>query len=159
LRNWLPNPIGGIIWTGLAAAPTTAHIPMYSGTNETPEAYTIGKQENGEIKVSEFAERGGKYNQKSAYWKFRVISDLVNLFYTATRDEVIPVWREWEDKLFKLQPAVEETAVKLYQEDPDLAVDFITNYSCTKAKEALKMAEEMIGKLHTIIAKHNGVYT
>jgi dipeptidase len=35
------------------------------------------------------------YDPESAYWRFRVVTNLVNLFYTATKDQVIPAWREW----------------------------------------------------------------
>jgi hypothetical protein len=36
-----------------------------------------------------------------------------------------------------------------------LAVDFLTSYSCAKATEALEMAKRMTAKLHTIISHFN----
>lgn len=149
LRSWMPNPIGGLLWTGLAEGATSGHIPMYVGITKTPTAYSTGIQKEAS---NGFA---ATYDPKSAYWKFRVISNLVNLFYTATKDDVIPVWRAWEDKLFAQQPVFEKTALELYQKDPKLAVEYVTNYSCDKATEALDIAEEMIAKLHTIIAHYN----
>ena len=79
----------------------------------------------------------------------------MNLFYTATKDEVIPIWRKWEDKLYALQPVIEKVALELYAKDPDLAVEFLTSYSCAKASEALEMAKEMTIRLHTIISHYN----
>ncbi len=95
------------------------------------------------------------YDDRSAYWIFRVVTNLVNLFYTATKDEVIPVWREWEERNFRLQPAIEKVVLELYKEDPDLAVEFLTGYSCCKASEALEMARKMTDRLHTIISHYN----
>jgi len=79
----------------------------------------------------------------------------VNLFYTATKDEVIPAWREWEERNFRLQPAVEKAALELYEEDPELASEFLTTYSCGKAGEALEMSRRMTARLHTIISHYN----
>lgn len=154
LRSWMPNPIGGLLWMGLAEGATSGHIPLYSGITKIPEAYTIGTTKRGQGK-SPFLSRSGLYNEKSAYWTFRVISNLVNLFYTATKDSVIPIWRNWEDRLYSLQPFIDKIALEIYEENPDLAIEFITGYSYAKATEALEIAQTMISKLHTIIAKYN----
>jgi hypothetical protein len=61
----------------------------------------------------------------------------------------------WEETNFRLQNAVERTALELYEDDPELAVDFLTSYSCAKATEALEMAKRMTAKLHTIISHFN----
>ncbi|NIP36631.1 MAG: hypothetical protein GWN18_16810, partial [Thermoplasmata archaeon] len=65
------------------------------------------------------------------------------------------VWREWEERNFRLQPAIEKVVLELYKEDPDLAVEFLTGYSCCKASEALEMARKMTDRLHTIISHYN----
>jgi hypothetical protein len=79
----------------------------------------------------------------------------VNLFYTATKDEVIPKWREWEETLYKLQPIIEKVSLELYEHDPDLAIEFLTTYSCSKGVEAFEMDKKMINRLHTIISHYN----
>ncbi len=84
-----------------------------------------------------------------------MITNQVNLFYTALKDEVSPIWRGWEDKLFLQQPIVESALLDMYKKDPTLAIEFITNYSCDKAEEALMMAKKMTTRLHTIIAHYN----
>lgn len=94
-------------------------------------------------------------HEDSAYWVFRVVSSLVNLFYIATKDQVIPVWRAWEEKLYRMQPIVEKAALELYAEDPGLACEYLTGYTNSRALEALDMAREMTRKLHTIIAHYN----
>jgi len=120
------------------------------GIKETPEPYTIGtlKQRNGPTDYN-------VYNPNSAYWQFRIITNLVNLFYTATKDEIIPKWRKWEETNYKLQDAIEKTALELYKTEPELAVEFITTYSNAKAMEALEIAKKMTVKLHSIISHYN----
>ena len=153
LRSWMPNPIGGVLWAGLGEAATSAHIPWYCGMTRTPEPYTIGTQKEGSHAADPF--NGSIFDEKSAAWNFRVISNLVNLFYSATKDEVLPVWNRWEQKLYDLQPVVEKAATELYEKDVSEAIEFITDYSCSKANEALDIGKNMIGKLHTIIAHYN----
>jgi dipeptidase len=146
LRGWLPNPIGGVLWGGLAASWANAHIPWYAGITKTPEAYNVGINAPGGI---------SEYDGNSAYWIYETVTSLVNLFWRNTIDEVLPVWRTWEDQLFAAQPTVEKTALELYRENPALATEFLTSYSNAKGIEALEMAKGMIPKLLTIIARRN----
>jgi dipeptidase len=152
LRDWMPNPVGGLLWGGFTGAHACAHIPLYVGIRETPKAYNVAT-------VQPPSGPGGRYwseyDEKSAYWAFINVFDLVNLFYQKTIDEVQPVWEDWEDKLFKLQPVVEEAALELYGKDPELAVDFLNSYSNAKCIEALEMCRDMFRKILTIIAHHN----
>ena len=153
LRSWLPNPIGGVLWAGLGESATSAHIPWYCGITRTPEPYTVGTQKEGSYFADPFS--GSVFDERSAAWNFRVLSNLVNLFYSALEDEVIPVWDDWEQRLCRLQPAIEKVATELYDKDASEAVEFITDYSCSKAGEALEVAKTMIKRLHTIIAHYN----
>jgi dipeptidase len=149
----MPNPIGGILWAGLSEGATSGRLPWYCGINKTPKPYNVGISKESQISRVPF--QGSTYDENSAYWVFRVVSNLVNLFYTATKDEVIPIWREWEENLFETQHLVDKIALEIYQKDPKLGIEFITNYSNAKAIEALEMAKEMTKKLHTIIAHYN----
>jgi len=150
LRGWMPNPIGGLFWASIGEGATTPRLPWYVGVKKTPEPYTIGT-----LILRTSPTDYNVYDPNSAYWTYRIITNLVNLFYTATKDEVIPKWREWEEKNYRLQDAVEKTALELYKTDPDLATEFITTYSNAKAMEALEMAKKMTVKLHSIISHYN----
>jgi dipeptidase len=152
LRGWMPNPIGGLIWAGIGEGATAGRIPWYSGISKTPESYNIGTRLKRDRQNPQAYIR---YDEKSAYWNFRIVTNLVNLFYTATKDEIIPAWRKWEETNYKLQGAIEKTALEIYKDDPELAVEFITTYSCAKASEAVEMAKEMTIKLHSIISHYN----
>ena len=152
LRDWMPDPVGGLIWAGIGEGATAGRIPWYVGIKETPKPYTIGTRP---YRPTRDPQAMNEYDPKSAYWNFRIVTNLVNLFYTATKDEVIPVWRAWEETNFRLQDAVEKTALELYREDPELAAEFLTSYSGAKAMEALEMAKSMTIRLHTIISHFN----
>jgi len=39
-RNWLPDPIGGIIWFYFDNPHTSIHIPIYVGVQEIPSSWT-----------------------------------------------------------------------------------------------------------------------
>ena len=79
--------------------------PLVLRITRTPKPYTFGART---APLALEREAWTTYDGRSAFWIFRVVTNLVNLFYTATKDEVIPAWREWEDMLFKLQPAIEK---------------------------------------------------
>lgn len=152
LRSWMPDPIGGLIWAGIGEGATVGHIPWYAGITETRTPYTIGTVTPREEHDSYAMDN---YDDRSAYWTFRVVTNLVNLFYTATKEEVIPAWRKWEDQNFRLQPLVEKLAIETYQREPAMAVEFLTAYSCCKANDALDIAKKMTTRLHTIISHYN----
>lgn len=118
----------------------------------TTEPYKIG---TGPYRPVSAPQTMNRYNERWAYWIFHFVTNLVNLFYTARKNEVIHLWREWEEGNFRLQPAIEKVALELYQDDPDLAVEFLIGYNCCKASKAMKMARKMIDRLHTIISHYN----
>lgn len=152
LRSWLPNPIGGLLYGGIGEGATVPHMPFYVGITRTPKPFQIGSRQ---VTVEENPLAMNIYDEKSAYWIFRVVTNLVNLFYTATKNLVIPIWRRWEEDLYKLQPAIEKVALELYELDPDLAIKFLTSYSNTKAIEALEMAKDITVELHSVISYYN----
>ena len=152
LRDWMPDPIGGLIWAGIGEGATSPRIPWYAGTKQTPEPYTIGTRPN---RGDNQAPSIKTYDERSAYWTYRILTNLVNLFYTATIDTVAPVWRKWEEKNYRLQPIVEQAAQELYKQDPELAKDLLTTYTCAKANEALETAKNLTKQLHSIISHFN----
>ncbi|MBI9044152.1 MAG: C69 family dipeptidase [Anaerolineaceae bacterium] len=147
-RDWLPNGIGGLLWAGLAASWASPHLPFYACNTRTPAAFQKG-----------YAGKASAYDKDSAYWKFEVITNLVTLFYQGTQDLVKPVWKAFEDQLFSQQNVVEETALGLHKEAPELAAEYLTTTSFANAQLALARAEEMIAELHFRIASLNNPQT
>ncbi len=144
LRSWLPNPIGGVAWIAMSAPVTSVYIPYYSGITEVPSAYQLGTDH---------------YDDKSAYWTFRTVTTLAFTDLPKLGKEVKTVWQTFEAGEFALQPAVEETAMQLYTDDPDLAMKFLTAYSDGLALRALDQAHAVQEKLLTKMAgEAHGAY-
>lgn len=138
LRDWLPAGIGGIMWAGLASAPTTVYIPYYAGIKDVPEPYGIA---------------GPKFDDRSAFWIFRELSLLVEPYFSKLIDRVLPAWQEVEGRAFAMQAGVEAAALALYKKDKEAAEEFLTSYSNGLALKVFDQAKELAGKLKTGIAK------
>ena len=57
-RNWLPDPIGGIIWFGVDDTNSTVYTPFYCSITEVPIEYRVG---NGDMLT---------YSDNAAFWVF-----------------------------------------------------------------------------------------
>ena len=119
-RDWLPDPIGGVYWYGLDDTWYTCYIPLYCGIDELPPSFTIGS-------IREF-------DWESAWWAFNFVSNFCNLKYSVMMPEMQKVQRELEGNFLALQPVVEKAAVGLYEENPKLAIRYLTDYSVTQAE-------------------------
>lgn len=91
-RDWLPDPIGGILWFGVDDAATSALTPIFCSTAEVPWCFS---EENGSML---------EYSDTSAFWIFNRVAQFAYLRYdiigTAVRKNV----DEWEnDMLMKVQ--------------------------------------------------------
>jgi dipeptidase len=65
LRNWLPDPIGGIYWVFLDNAYTSACVPIYAGTQEIAACYKNFDPT--------------QYSNKSACWAIDFVDNLLYL--------------------------------------------------------------------------------
>ncbi|RPH34391.1 MAG: hypothetical protein EHM93_01075 [Bacteroidales bacterium] len=123
-RSWLPNEIGGIVWFGYDNPTATPHIPYYIGNTTMPNSYMVDGR--------------AKFNKESAWWAFRVVSQLAMFRWQDMIKEINPVWQEIENKAFNEQSKIEEQALILYKEDPNTAKDFLTKYSNNIANNAVE---------------------
>lgn len=121
MRNWLPNPIGGILWFGVDDANSTVYVPMYAGINSAPYEYAVG---NGNML---------EFSWDAAFWVFNWVSNMAYSRYSYMIEDIRKVQTELEDKFEKMQPAIDQTASTLYKQDPALAREFLTEYSHSQA--------------------------
>ena len=147
-RRWLPHAMGGLLWGGLGAAAASPHVPWYGCITRTPKAYQIGNPGD-----------NSHYMPDSAYWLFETVGNIMNLFYQGTIDLVKPAWAEFDHRSFALQPAIEHFALELYEDAPQSAIEFLTAYSNSVAKEALTTGRDMLTHLFTRIALLNNPQT
>jgi len=128
-RNWLPDPIGGIVWLGYDNPATTPHIPFYCGITKMPDSYMIDGRE--------------KYRTDCAWWAFRRVSQLCGFRYGDMSQETEKVWRRIEDQAFNNQVSFEKEMLDLYNKKPKDAVEALTKYSNELAEKAVKRYWEL----------------
>jgi dipeptidase len=117
MRNWLPDPIGGIFWFGLDDAASTCYIPFYCGLQQVPNAFEVG---NGDLLT---------YSPTSAYWTFAFVSNFAYLRYDMMSADIRKVQRKMEKQYAEEVQAIDEAAKVLYEKDMDAGLELINRYS------------------------------
>ncbi len=130
-RNWLPDWIGGIFWFGVDDAATTVYNPMYCGIERVPEHFEVG---NGDMVT---------YSETSAFWAFNFVSNFCYLRYDLMTPDVLKVQSELEIKYIRNTEAVDMAAVELYNKNPELAREFLTDYSISVGERTFKRWKEL----------------
>ncbi len=135
-RDYLPDPVGGVIWFGPDAPHTSAYVPFYCGMNELPEAY-----ENGHLR---------EYDRNTAGWAFNLMGNWADLKFSYMIEDMQAKQQEIENREFAFQPAIEQAAVNLYKQSPELAKEFLTEYFVNNANAVVEewwdFTEDMFAK-------------
>ncbi|HPD65858.1 MAG TPA: C69 family dipeptidase [Bacteroidia bacterium] len=141
-RNWLPDPIGGIFWFGVDDANTTVFSPMYCGINKVPPAYAEG---DGNML---------QFSNDAAFWVFTMVSNFTYLRYSYMIEDVRKVQKELEDKFVSYMPAIDLAAKNLYDKNPELARQFLTDYSVNTGQAVVERWKQLFQYL--IVKYHDG---
>ncbi len=145
MRSNLPNAIGGIIWFGVDDAATSVYVPVYCNNNSVPYCFAKG---NGSMI---------KYSDKSAFWLFNRVSNKAYGRYDRMISDIKKQQTKLENGFQEYAGVIEKAALKLYNENPAKAIDFLTQYSNTlgdKTMETWKKLDEFLlvkfldGNLH-----------
>ena len=136
MRANLPDPVGGVLWFGLDDANMTVFTPVYCCTDRIPVPYAEG---NGDCIT---------FSWDSAFWIYNWVADMIRPRYSLMIDDMRAVQKELEDTFESAQSGIESSALKLYQESPEKAKDFLTNYTDMTAHTTVdrwkKLAEFLI---------------
>jgi dipeptidase len=122
MRNWLPNPVGGILWFGVDDANASVYVPMYAGIESAPREYAEG---NGNML---------EFTWDAAFWVFNWVSNMSYSRYSYMIEDIRKVQTELEDKFEKMQPAIDNTASLMYEQEPSLAEEYLTEYTHNQAR-------------------------
>ncbi|MCK9270610.1 MAG: C69 family dipeptidase [Bacteroidales bacterium] len=117
MRNWLPDPIGGIIWFGVDDASCSVYMPMYCGITRAPHSIERG---NGALM---------RWSSDAAFWVFNQVSNFAYTRWNAIYPEVKEKIDTYEQEFVTLTPMIDEKAKALYDENPNLAIAYLTDYS------------------------------
>ncbi len=133
-RDWLPGPIGGVVWLGYDNPATTPHTPFYIGISQMPASYMVdGRWE---------------FSRDCAWWAFRTVSKLALFRWQEMTKDIEKVWRGIEDKAFADQAKFEEEVLAVHKKDPKKAREMLTRYSHGVAEGAVaaywKLADELM---------------
>jgi len=138
-RNWLPDPIGGIVWWTAGRPSTAFRVPFYCGVTEIPESHSTG---------SHYEFEWGK----TAYWAATFVNTFAHVMWNSIIEDVKVVQNEIEGEAIDLIPGIDARALELYKEDPERAREFLTNFSSLFARDATErywdFAEYLILKYH-----------
>jgi len=132
-RDWLPDPIGGIVWIGYDNPAATPHIPIYIGSKQTPPSFMVdGRRE---------------YSRACAWWAFRTVAKLAQFRWQEMSLDIQKVWLDIENQAFSNQEAFEKEVLALWKHSPKKARDRLTEYTVKTAEDAVaaywKLADEL----------------
>lgn len=125
MRASMPDAIGGVLWLGLDDANMTVFTPVYCNTDRVPNVYAEG---NGDCVT---------FSWDSAFWIYNWVADMIRPRYSLMIEDMRNVQNGLENTFEQAQSGVETAAMKLYNEDPEKAKEFLTNYTHMTAQSAV----------------------
>ncbi len=152
MRSWLPRQIGGVLWFGNDDGNMVAYTPVYCGNTVQPECYNTP----GADAVT--------FSDKNAYWVCNWVSNMVYPRYSQLFPSLKAVRDSLEQSYFAQQKAVEEQAVRLYENSEEAAIKYLNEYSNRQAQQMLarwkQLAVYLIVKFNDMAVKpeENGVF-
>jgi hypothetical protein len=69
--------------------------------------------------------------------------------YAETIAVVQKAWGDFEELEFRLQPVIEKTALKLYEQDRELSKEYLTLCSNAQALKAIEVARRLTRELNS----------
>ena len=140
MRDWLPNPVGGVLWFGTDDANMAVFSPVYCCATDVPECYDVATAD------------AVTFSEKSSFWLFNMVSNMVYPRYSALIGDLKKVQQKCEDIFAANQSDVESQAMSLYQDNPAEAISMLTQYTADMAESTMKAWGELAKFL---IVKHN----
>ena len=123
MRNWLPDPIGGILWFGVDDATTNLYVPMYCGITEVPHSFS---SDNGSL---------FEFSWSSAFWVNNWVGNMTYNRYSHMMPEVKKHQEKWETFF---NEAVKNADKFAMTNDTIKMRQFLTDFSLAQAETALK---------------------
>lgn len=137
-RSWLLDPVGGIIWLAFGAQDTSCYLPLYAGINKLPPSFQVGDH--------------WVFNRNSARWAFDYVDFHTQVAYSYAIQDVKIAQQKWEKTAVEKIKAIDITANQLYQKEPCLGEEFLTDYCLNHAKKVVEAWWELGNQL---LVKYN----
>ena len=136
-RSWLPAPVGGIFWFGVDDSYTTVYTPMYSSMTQVPSCYAVG---NGSMM---------EFSDSSGFWLFNQVSNFAYTRWVDMIPEIRELQKELELSYINNTGEIDSKAVEFFNENPELAVKFLTDYSVAKGAQTFAAWKKLYAHLFT----------
>jgi dipeptidase len=126
-RDWLPDPVGGLVWLAIDNVATSVYIPVYCGVTDLPSPYkTPG--------------RTGGYTRESAWWAFNRLGTLAAQRWGDMRNDVDDKFVPMQKELFDNQKTFEDEVLNKMDQDLFQARKMLTEYTMQWGTRAVEEA-------------------
>ena len=130
-REWLPSPIGGILWFGVDDTYFTIYSPMYCGITKVPESYAEG---NGSMM---------EFSETSAFWAFNQLSNFAYTRWNLITPETRKAQYEIEMSYINEIKNIDNKALALYKKSPSKAIKYLTEYSVKTGNNTVNFVKNL----------------
>lgn len=138
MRRSLPNAIGGVLWFGNDDPNMVSYTPVYCCATKVPKCYDKNTAD------------GVTFSWESAFWVCNWVANMTYPRYSQLFPSVEATRNEIEQGYINNQANVEKKALELYNEDPQKAAAYLSDYSVDCAQGMLerwkKLGEYLIVK-------------
>lgn len=131
MRNWMPDPTGGILWFGVDDANTSVYVPLFCGINRVPECFRVG---NGDLLT---------FSWTSAFWVNNWVANQCYTKYSYMIKDIRPVQQHIEAGFNADIATLDKTTGSLYEQHPDSVLTLLTDYSVSKAQSTTERWKQL----------------
>lgn len=128
-RDWLPDPIGGVMWIGFENPAMTPKFPVHAGVTELIKDLKIGSNR--------------KFTMDSAAWAFRRAAKLAQGRWNKAGDIIKANLTKYEEKIYKETAEIEKKALEMIKKDPEKVKELLTEFSADIARLLIKKYTEL----------------
>jgi len=144
MRDWLPDPVGGIAWFSFDNPGQSPRIPIFAGVSELPPSFEICAQH--------------RFRMDSACWAFRRANRLATVRWGRAGQYIKDAVKEFEDRAFSDLPDIEKKVLELLkkghsEEDLAKAKEYLTKYTNDFARAAIHKYLELGDQFWTMFAR------
>ena len=140
-RNWLPDAIGGVYWYTPDDPYASCFAPFYCGIDDVSIPYKTGDHE--------------KFSWDSAWWISNFVSNFAYNRWSKVIPDVQAAQKEQEERFIKMQPIIDETALKLSKVDEDLMNEYLQSYTISSSDALFRTWRELA---ESLLTKYNDGY-
>jgi Dipeptidase len=143
-------------WRAVPKPCIAPYVPFYLGSTKAPKGYSWLDPVIAQRTHFHLSDEESKYDPTKAHWAFMTLLYLTEFDYAFTHKTLHKEVAEIEAKWLAERPVVIETYKALLKANPEMAEEYLTNYTGAKAQATWDWANEMIYTLGEAKILENG---